>query len=681
MSESDIDRLADGATEGLRDDRELRLDVRQELVSHIEESIADCREGGMGQEQSVAEGVKAFGPAIEIAAELVSANRARMRVRQRVRLAIRALLVPASLLVAVWIHSETLATSRMVRSMSDFDGGSHDDGYTKELLCPGGMTEETAFLFFGDTSLETGSERQRSIWERYPTNRLFYGNYITELTSERQLKDMDDLRFFEQEIRKGEELDPENARYNYLLAGMMMEIASEWDYRASDDGGEEERVLIVRDRPLLDRAMAEVLKGGEKPFADTYLMQMQALRFAELPRESSMAECIARAGYAAGMPLPDVLRYTNVGRTSSEYAQLLIGEGKKKEAIPYLEAWSPLAEKMLATGGALIETLAAFAIAGTSSNNVAILEEIGEAERAAAMSSRSEALVAVSREYRAGIRAENNDLDELVSRHGGIMQALLLPSLGGMSLSKEDLAPLWYLEQTVIERGWLSLFVASLLAAMLGLFVVSLCLRFTRGGESAPLLLLPDAARMLRVIACSVLIPLAVFFIYTRHTDLAGRDLSMRMWPRFVIELHLLTVVMLSVAAYRMQKLVDVRCRQLGLESPGKRNYSVMFLVCFIPLGVIVWAAAGRRRSAMFRGTVARSLIPVLALIIVLVGTLAHPYLLNREKRFVRADVILAMPEGGGFTQMETHLVERLNRDALKALADADREYGRGVQE
>ncbi len=85
MSESDIDRLADGATEGLRDDRELRLDVRQELVSHIEESIADCREGGMGQEQSVAEGVKAFGPAIEIAAELVSANRARMRVRQRVR--------------------------------------------------------------------------------------------------------------------------------------------------------------------------------------------------------------------------------------------------------------------------------------------------------------------------------------------------------------------------------------------------------------------------------------------------------------------------------------------------------------------------------------------------------------------------------------------------------------------
>ena len=74
MSASDIDRLADVSTEGLKDDTELRLDVRQELVSHIEESVTACRNSGIDEKQSIAEGVKAFGPATDIAAELVSNN-------------------------------------------------------------------------------------------------------------------------------------------------------------------------------------------------------------------------------------------------------------------------------------------------------------------------------------------------------------------------------------------------------------------------------------------------------------------------------------------------------------------------------------------------------------------------------------------------------------------------------
>ena len=181
MSAGDVERLADGATEGLKDDTELRLDVKQELVSHIEESIAACRERGMDEEQSVAEGVKAFGPATDIGAELVSANRSRMRIRQLIRLAMRALVVPASLAVVLWVQSDTVATGRIAIDAFAIGSAEFDFDYTNERLSRDGLTEDAAFLFFGDTSLETDLERQRSIWEQHPTNKIFYGNYISTL--------------------------------------------------------------------------------------------------------------------------------------------------------------------------------------------------------------------------------------------------------------------------------------------------------------------------------------------------------------------------------------------------------------------------------------------------------------------------------------------------------------------
>ncbi len=666
MSASDIDRLADVSTEGLKDDTELRLDVRQELVSHIEESVTACRNSGIDEKQSIAEGVKAFGPATDIAAELVSANRSRMRIRQLVRLAVRALLVPASLMIACWVTSDTVTTGRVMTQIGAFDS-IPDDSHMQQILCLDEMSEDAAFLFFGDSSLETDLERQRSIWERYPTNRIFFGNYITVLMANRQLNDMDDLRYFEQEIRRGEELDPENARYNYLLAALMTEMSSGFEKVSSDDD-EEEMVLSIQDRALLDRAMAEMLKGGEKPFMDTYSTRMQALRLAELPEERSMAQRVARMAFVAGTFMPDLTKHRSIARTSSEYARLLIEEGKKKEAIPYLEACLPLAHKSFENGETLVESFVAFVIAGMASNNAAVLERIGEPERAAKLLARSEAVTAVFRAYRARVRNEDNNIDELITKHGSILQTMLMPAIWALDITEEDLAPGRNLEHTLIERGWLASFVDCLLIVMLGFFLVSLCLRFARGGESAPLLLLPDAAQTLRVITYSVLIPLGVFFIYTRHTDLAGRDLSMRTWPRFVIELYLLAVLMLSVAAHQMQKLVNVRCQQLGLESPGTRNYFVMLLFSFLPLGLIAWTAAGRQKSAMFRGTIARSMIPVLALIIILVGTVVHPYLLNRERQFVQDDGIFGMPREGEFTRIESLVTERLNREALEAM-------------
>jgi hypothetical protein len=425
---------------------------------------------------------------------------------------------------------------------------------------------------------------------------------------------------------------------------------------------------------LLDEAMSEMLKGTEKPFMDTYSMEMMALRMGALPKAESLIEVIGRIGFAAGMLLPDLTKHRNLARTSEKYAELLIAEGKEKEVVPVLEAWYPLSRTGFEQGGTLIEALVSFAIARLGSNSVPLLVAIGEDERADRMKRLSEAANGVYDVWKARMKSDDNDMDDIVMRHGSILHAMLLPSIGSEGVTKEDMAPGREIEQTWMEKGWLSAFISLLMLIMLGFFAISIFMRFSRGGESAPLLLLPDAGQMLRVILFSVVIPLAVFFVYARHTDLSGRDLSIRYWPRFVTELHLLSVVMLSVAAYQMQKLVDSRCRYLGLETPGARKWWQIFLLTLIPVGLIVWLASGCRKTALFRGTVARSLIPILAIVIILVGSMAHPHLVKRERTLVQADSILSIPDEGGFTRIENEVAKQLTREALAAMDAAEQE-------
>ena len=618
MNAPDIDRLVDAATEGLKGDRELRLDVRAELMTHIEEAIESHRSEGVGEQESVSEALKAFGPANDIAAELVSANKSRMRFRQIVTLAMRALLIPASLLVALWVLSEGLYTHRlagMVWSLAAISGPSVPSDQSV-LLSRSGLSEEADFLFFGDRSLDTELERQRSIWAKDPTNRVFYGNYITRLVADHGHDKGKDAARLHDEIRRGQELDPDNARYDLLLASLLAGEAAELEVVENDDGTEE-HVLRIHSREQLDEAMAGMLKGLAKPFMDSYAVEMQAQQFAALPEERTMLELIGRISHMAGMLLPDISRHRDLARIAPEYAGLLIDEGKKDEAIPYLEAWQPLSKMSFEASGTLIETLVAFAVVRTGSNSVEVLEAIGEVERAADMQKTMRPVNEVFSAWRSRIRQDDAQND-VVRKYGSFLHALLLPALGGEAITEKSLAYGRYLEHTLLEKGWLVGFTLHLLVVMVGFATLAVSLKFIRGGESAPILLLPDGAQSLRVIVYAVIIPLTVFYIYTRHTDLAGRQYSMRQWPRFLIELHVLTVIMISVAVFHTQRLVRMRCIQLKLATPPSLRYWQLFLLSLVPIALVAWTGVGRRKTALFRGTVARSLVPVVALILVL---------------------------------------------------------------
>ncbi|HEX2949623.1 MAG TPA: permease prefix domain 1-containing protein, partial [Armatimonadota bacterium] len=94
-------QLITDATSGLKDDPELRLDVAAELTSHLEETTQHFAEEGMSETDSAEQAMKTFGSPLEVAGELLAANKHRMRLRALARLVLRAVVVPVAVVVAL----------------------------------------------------------------------------------------------------------------------------------------------------------------------------------------------------------------------------------------------------------------------------------------------------------------------------------------------------------------------------------------------------------------------------------------------------------------------------------------------------------------------------------------------------------------------------------------------------
>ncbi len=102
MSSNPFQKLVDQATEGLKADHELLLDVRQELMGHLEESAAELSsELKLSPEEAQEQTLAQFGPPAELADQLLTANSRRMTLRSLARIMISWVLVPLMLLAGL----------------------------------------------------------------------------------------------------------------------------------------------------------------------------------------------------------------------------------------------------------------------------------------------------------------------------------------------------------------------------------------------------------------------------------------------------------------------------------------------------------------------------------------------------------------------------------------------------
>ncbi len=728
MTHPRIAAYLDAVTSTMEGDDELRLDVRAELSAHLDEAAARFEAEGHSPDESAELAIKTLGPATDYAGDLVAANRGRMRLRGRIRLLLRALVIPAAIAAAVislWGVGIGIGVSLQMGALQGSGGGTFC-GLDARLLQWLGfpdrrLSREQRLILDGDITRADSVAAQRAIWEAWPTNIVYLNNYLTTFFAEYNNAGSTPAERFavlSGVLDKAIALDPHNARYVYMRAAKRFQqgAAVETIDLGKNDNGESRSDfrLTIRDRAMLDQAMADLLAATRLPVLRRYSRDMLAERLAIMGQPASFAEQIRQTTLAASIMLPDLSAYRNLARASVAYAKVLIAEGHRDEARAFIEAWQPLSIQVADDSFTLIDILVAGAIARIGRDNAAALyHELGDTVAEARTLEVAGAIYAPAGDFRERAHSTDPEQDRLIRQHAGALAGMLLPA-SGESVTAAELEPCRMVEYVLLDRMTCGVISLALMFVIFAALLVALSWQCVRGGGGAPLLLLPGAHQTLRTLGYGVILPLFVYALWTRIPSLGNRAESLATaWPVALMQSVTLVAAIVIITMAMSARAIRARCATLQIESPVQRRrpWGLWAFACGggvllaltqclrllragdsdvgVGQGVAAFLAAGlglvvgitgcvvffrylcgSARYGLYRGTVARSIIPHLAMAVVLVTLLTYPYLRAMERHLVRTDPLMSTASNRfatGFTAVEARATERLRAEMLKA--------------
>jgi len=321
------DELLDRLTDRLRVDEELRLDVAQELRAHLEDSAAEFRRAGQDQQEAADSAAAALGDERELAEMLWTANRRRIRLRGVLRWVARVTLLPAAVLVIVFLLVSMGGKSYPMHMGQLFDPGwaSRFMGLLGKSYWSDALTEEERFILTGDPAAKDRIERAKSIADRWPDNPVYYGNYVVNLMTSRDLYERDDagkvLGFTPEGFARmltvmdrGERIDPDNAFYDFFKASWLVKEAATLSedpartYEVTCGNGEVTTVhcdrIEIHDPDQFRRGLEEFRQGLAKAEWTGRTMEMTNLRLGLLPEPDRLSEYLRRLALQYSVLLP-----------------------------------------------------------------------------------------------------------------------------------------------------------------------------------------------------------------------------------------------------------------------------------------------------------------------------------------------------------------------------------------
>ncbi|HBC87479.1 MAG TPA: hypothetical protein DCZ94_11035 [Lentisphaeria bacterium] len=712
---SKTDEFLDAATSGLRKDVELQLDVKAELRSHLEEYQHEAESRGLAPEAAADEAVRAMGTPVEIADGLERANRHRMRLRTLVRIAVQWLLAP--LAIAIAFLTTDWGSLMIIQTAQVFGCGFQVPDI---LMVQRKFSPDENLILNGDTTKPTPLAQQKAIFDKCPQNKVYMHNYMTHLlnksyefgpTPETRNKKLSE------EIIKLRSLDPDNARFDYILASLLLEQAAEIkSVRTTGTNGKPKDTydVLIKDRAKLDEAMSHFKAGLAKPEWRRYTREMAVEQLNIMGEPTSFLEQISQIDLLAGLMLPDMQHLRNLERATIFYSELMAKEGHRDEADLFLNAHRKLVPQINKDSFTLIDIFVVSAIANLAAERVPeIYESIGDKVAAEKARKEATALAAPVKNWKdkkdkdAKVPAgtlKTFDMD--LKLHGGILAGMLLPALGEYP-TREELAPGRHLDYVVAE-GFALIFL-SLVLFILILFSVlaGMHYRWIRGGGAGILLLLPGIGEVVRMMVYGVLLPLTGYYLITRWLPWCGWDLNIFMrFSSFISQILALFLVMLVSIVATARSIVRRRCQELLLPVPPPMTsfwkiawcslisffaivsimpdlcinndtygliqiltttgLAVLTVLALIVHGIYCDIRRGKTFAAYY-GSLFRTLLPVLALSLILVNICSRPYLRMEEKRLLARDTLMRPNANAGFTSLELRVTQRLKGEIQQA--------------
>lgn len=615
-------------------------------------------------------------------------------------------LVCLSVLLTIWVgrhYSERVAVVRMIDQLGgegiseELQSGKHEKSF---------LPAEHQFLFFGDTTRPTKSAQQRAIWEKNPDNKVYYANYIRELVGDYMDEEygvppavsIDEL---EKEIRQGEKIDPDNAFYNYIWAAILFRRGAEWEINPEENRDE----WVINDPTLLDSAIVELRKATSKPYYCRYHDELNEERLGFFPETRRIEHRLVKLTFLAGLRLPELGLVRDLFKAIPQFVES--NELSESEASQLLDTWQYFLKQSIPDAYCLIDVLVLNAVATLSGQKVAeVYESMGQLESADNTREYAGKLSQPITQWKDN-RANMPFGDDSIKL--GILASMLLPSIGE-PITREMLAPSTQVERVAFLEQMIahSMLVVLVLLIIFAFILRSIC-QLAANGRS-PNLFIPSLKEFFRVFGWGVLLPVAFYYVYTRHSGISSYENSLRDY-RIFLEVGLFVVTCFAMSTWLGMDFIRQRCEKSGISAPQSVRplwkglffgaLSVSWILCILArplfghiklmddilLGLMVSLALkfavtciivffkgviSRKGLGTYYGSLARSLMPIWACVILFIGGLGIPWLHQQETALLKKDTLMA-GSVGGFTAVEERLTHRLRdgmADALKTNQD-----------
>jgi len=579
---------------------------------------------------------------------------------------------------------------------------------------------QLSFLLSGDKHRVTEAEQQRAIWEAHPENKAYFANYVSYLEKEK-ITTTKQLAHFEQEMRIGQWLDPQNALYHYLLADTLVRFSvDDSDHMTKKDKktGHYNFPARIKDRGMLDRAMQEFRIGVTKPYLNTYNMEMIKGQVATLPSHRQLEDEMAKIILISRQTNPEYSHYRNLAFCIPFYAHTLAAEGKKQEAESFLQSYYPYIKQLTESADSLVGMLVNTAVMHIGEEaNTDIDEEMGRHDLAEQAHAKFKHIRASVDTFRESVKVSKREYPKHWRNSAGWACGSILEVYGDQHYTDADFAPARYVEHVGIEELAVAAFPLLCCVFMLYLALVTLRWLITVNGKNmAPVLSGLPWQDTVRILLLGVVLPLVIYFIYSRWSGLAGRESNVSfIWRRMAVEFSLLGLVIIFLPGFLARRALRRHFQEIGMPVPPEDTDRVMrvrgnggALIWMIAATVIVshwltwlvYRLTGREMAmphlvtisafvalailfipllwerkwmqyASYCGTLARSIATLQAITVLFLALVIYPMLTANERALLRSDHLFYFPGrmvGMGISPLEDKVVKRLRDDTLAAL-------------
>ena len=562
------DELVRRATLRLEVDREIQLDVGRELATHLEDSCKEYRQAGCSPEEAEAAAAKALGDPDELAEQLWQANRLRMRMRSIGRWASRVTLVPAAALVVI----------ALAVSLAGLTGPNSAKIPAAWLE---GLTDDEKLILQGDPDAAGPLESAKVTSDRWPDSPIFYAQYAVEAMNafQRSSEDPTELQAILAVLDRGEQLDPENAWYNFWKSLLLVRASSEVvldptmlvrsSRRKKKNSPTETNgcrwTVDIHDAQQFAEGLAELRRGAAKRFATWYSVEIIKLRLDLLDRPDTLAAVCSRAGISARISVPNYESWLSFPRAVSAHA-LQLAKMKDPAAPELTRSVRMMAARIGADSDYLIDLLISQIVTRDALAYEAVAYgELGQNE----LAEESRMQLARHKQLMDNIDLQNGKPRQIA--HTGLLWDTIGGGVVSFSLSSQYMEPMRTTEHIVaLQLGLLTLL--GLLTALAMLFGSSPLESLFVDKRNKGVFLFIGWRRIGLICLLSIVLPLAFYgwYVYVQITmeDSFGLNYTAgRVLLEWTVVISIICMLLIAMSA----RAVRQRAKHLGISVPQSR--------------------------------------------------------------------------------------------------------------